>query len=221
MSIMYDEEDELECIPGTGLPHARTWRCADPTNSQHNCQHHYTFNSGQNHVQFIMDTVREQNIRSAIDAVANGATVRDAAKLHGIPKSTLSDRLHGSTSKSASKLEARKLSPAQEISVADWCLDQEAAGRAPTKAEITRRAQEVLAQANDHTPLGHRWADRFLRRHQRVKPRTTLRLEKSQNRNPTKTSKRCVCQNRGDGQSRDGQPATPMAKEEEPQHPSS
>jgi len=126
-----------------------------------------------------MDTAREQNIRSAIDAVANGATVREAAKLHGIPKSTLSDRLHGSTSKSDSKLEARRLSPAQENSVADWCLDREAAGRAPTKAEIIRRAQEVLAQVNDFTPIGHRWADRFLTRHQQVKARITRMTRKN------------------------------------------
>lgn len=61
-----------------------------------------------------MDTVREQNIQSTINAVENGSSLRQAARLYGILRATLSDCLYGRTSVPAGKVEARKLSPVQE-----------------------------------------------------------------------------------------------------------
>lgn len=101
--------------------------------------------------------MREQNIQLEINDVNNGKSQREAAKLWEISPSTLSDRIHGSTTKAASKkITTRKLSPAQETFLVEWCLDQETAGRAPSKVEITRMGQEILAQGGDFTPIGYR-----------------------------------------------------------------
>lgn len=133
-----------------------------------------------------MATIREQNITSAIEAFENGKTQAEAAELYTIHPSTLSRRLRGTTSKKASKIGAMKLSPIQESFLVDWCLNQEAAGRALSKAEITRMAQEILAQSGTFTPIGYHWADRFLRRHQRVKTKQSVLLERERVKGSTK-----------------------------------
>jgi hypothetical protein len=53
-----------------------------------------------------MASIREQNIQSAIDDFRDGKTLRKAAEDWEIPKSTLSERLYGSTSRKASKINA-------------------------------------------------------------------------------------------------------------------
>src|SRR4051812_33348824 len=79
-------------------------------------------------------------------------TQRQAAEDFAVLSSMLSERLLDSTSKKASKIEAMRLSPVQETFLVDWALNQEAAGCAPSKAEPTRIAQEILAQHSVFTP---------------------------------------------------------------------
>jgi len=61
-----------------------------------------------------MNTVREQNITSAIDEVKRGVTRREAAQNLHIPQATLCDRIHSATNKKTSKLANRRLSPEEE-----------------------------------------------------------------------------------------------------------
>ena len=58
-----------------------------------------------------MASVYEQNIASAIEAVANGETQAAAAALYDVHPSTLSRRLRGTTSTKASKIDSIRLSP--------------------------------------------------------------------------------------------------------------
>ena len=103
-----------------------------------------------------MSTVREQNIQSAINDVRRGITQREAAGNWDIPQATLYGRLHGTTSKAESKLSSRRLSPDEESFLVDYYLHKEASGRPPSKAQITRIAQIVLAEGGDFVLLGYR-----------------------------------------------------------------
>jgi hypothetical protein len=126
-----------------------------------------------------MATVREQLIQSAIEKVQQGATQAKAAALYGIPPSTLSVRLRGATTIKHSKIHKQRLSPSQEIFLTDWCLNEESAGRAPSRRQVTAFAQEILAEGGDLERLGARWIDRYLRRHPRVKTKNSTLLETS------------------------------------------
>ena len=46
----------------------------------------------------------------------------------------------------------------------------------------------MLRQGGDFTPLGHRWVDRFLKRHKRIKTKKSVLLERSRTRGSTKAT---------------------------------
>ena len=135
-----------------------------------------------------MTTTRDQDIASVIDAVRNGSSQAEAARQFDVPPSTLSERLHGATSKGESKPSACRLSPMQEKLLFDWILNEEGAGGAPSKAEMTRIAQEILAQDGVFKLLGHRWVDRFIARHDPVKTKQRYLLEVARKRGSTKAA---------------------------------
>jgi len=103
-----------------------------------------------------MNTVREQNIASAIDEVKRGVTQWEAAQNWGIPQATLCNRIHGATNKKTSKLANWRLSPEEESFLINWCLNEEASAWPPSKAQITRMAAMVLAEGGDFTPINYR-----------------------------------------------------------------
>jgi len=103
-----------------------------------------------------MNTVREQNIASAIDEVKRGVTQREAAQNWGIPQATLCDRIHGATNKKTSKLANRRLSLKEESFLVNWCLNEEASTRPPSKAQITKIAVIILTKGGDFTFISYR-----------------------------------------------------------------
>jgi Tc5 transposase DNA-binding domain/helix-turn-helix, Psq domain len=134
-----------------------------------------------------MAAVREQLIESALDDIRQGRTSQSAAaKKYGIPRTTLSDRVHGATSKKDSKTQCQRLSPDQEAFLADWCLHEEATGRAPSRRQIASFAQLILAEGGDHEPLGARWIDRFLRRHEAIHTKGSTLLDSARTRGSTR-----------------------------------
>jgi 4-hydroxybenzoate polyprenyltransferase len=124
-----------------------------------------------------MGDVREQNIQSAIDEVDRGMSQAKAAALHGIPPSTLSVRLRGAKPVKHSKIHAQRLSPSQEDFLADWCLNEEKSGRAPSRRQVVAFAQEILREGGDLEHLGPRWIDRFLKRNPRVHTKNSTLLD--------------------------------------------
>ncbi|KAM7210316.1 hypothetical protein V8F06_014303 [Rhypophila decipiens] len=103
-----------------------------------------------------MTTVRERNIAFAIDEANFGTTQREAAAIWDLPQSTLHGRLHGATSKTKALLHTRRLSPLQETFLVNYCLHEEASGRAPSKARVRRWAQLILAEGGVFETIGHR-----------------------------------------------------------------
>jgi hypothetical protein len=103
-------------------------------------------------------------LSQAIEAVANGASVRAASREWGIPRTTLQDRLLGTQSHSESALPQQRLSKTQENSLAQWILIQVDLGLPPTHAQVREFAGRILAANGDPQPLGKNWLAAFLRR---------------------------------------------------------
>lgn len=102
------------------------------------------------------------------------------------PTSTLCKRIHGAENRAKSKQTERNLSDAQESFLADWCLNEEAAGRAPSRRQVQRFAQAILNEAGTKKTVGERYVDRFLRRNPAVKMKNSALLESSRVRGSTR-----------------------------------
>jgi hypothetical protein len=71
-------------------------------------------------------------IKAILDVTDNDLSHNQAAQKHGMPQTTLSDRLRGLPSKSEVTQPAQLLYKSQEVRLVIWILRQEALGYAPS-----------------------------------------------------------------------------------------
>jgi hypothetical protein len=133
-----------------------------------------------------MPSYDEQELRSAVDAVNSGRRLRAVARETHIPYTTLHDRVEGATSNQEVNLPRQRLSPEEESFLAAWARNEEAAGRAPTKAQLMRMASSIIAQGGCSRPVGKSWVDRFLARHDSVKTKNSTSLDQERRKGSTK-----------------------------------
>jgi 4-hydroxybenzoate polyprenyltransferase len=118
-----------------------------------------------------MGRYAENDMQQAMQAVANGQSIKSAAAQWGIPRTTLLDRLHGAESRKDAFACHQRLSPVQENQLTQWVLTQESLGLPPTHAQIREFAQRILATKGDHRPVGKHWMQAFLRRNPSIRTR--------------------------------------------------
>ena len=77
---------------------------------------------------------REQIFELAIADVNSGkiSSIRAAANKHGLPRSTLQDRIKGKVPVRVAHKHRQRLSPEQEGFLVDWILDQDSQGLSPS-----------------------------------------------------------------------------------------
>ncbi|KFA55199.1 hypothetical protein S40293_10317 [Stachybotrys chartarum IBT 40293] len=119
---------------------------------------------------------REVDIQNALDEISVRVPVRETAHTHAIAESTLRGRLQGRLEASMAKVPAQRLSQIQEKSLINWIITEEAAGRAPGRAQVAAMAEGVLRESDDFEPVGHNWVTRFLGRHPEIKMRISRSL---------------------------------------------
>ncbi|ROW07328.1 hypothetical protein VMCG_03859 [Cytospora schulzeri] len=111
-----------------------------------------------------MKKYAETDVNNAVEAIKNGASIRQTSVKFGVPRTTLYNRLHGTQPHRTSSEELQRLTHAQEASLTQWMLTQAALGVRPTHAQLKGFAERVLARQGDTRPLGRRWIERFLGR---------------------------------------------------------
>jgi hypothetical protein len=111
-----------------------------------------------------MPQYTESDILYTLQCIANGQSLRSAAKDSGIPRSILQDRIKGSETHSIAAESQQRLSKAQEDHLTSWVLAQEALGIPLTHGQIRQFANRILEIKGDHQELGKRWMAGFLRR---------------------------------------------------------
>ncbi|TVY12485.1 hypothetical protein LARI1_G009560 [Lachnellula arida] len=99
----------------------------------------------------------ELDIIDALNAVANGQSMRKACLDWGIPPGTLRNRINGHEPR--------------------WILTQEALGLSPTHTQIKDFAQRLLVIRGDTITLGKRWIYGFLKRNPILKTKKQLRID--------------------------------------------
>jgi len=116
-----------------------------------------------------MKRYTESDLQNALAEYAETGLLRSSAENHGIPPTTLFNRVRGSEPASKAQIINQRLSPAMEERLTEWILFQGSLGYPPTHAQIRRLARRMLG---DDETLGKRWTSRFLARNPSI---TTIR----------------------------------------------
>ena len=110
---------------------------------------------------------------AALEAVKQGETILRAARTHGVPRTTLQDRVHGKVTHGAKPGPKPYLAPAEEKELSLFIVDVAKAGYGKTRQQIKAIAENV---ANEKGTIRSKkvtdgWFKRFMDRH----PKLSLR----------------------------------------------
>jgi len=114
----------------------------------------------------------EASINLALQALQKDPelSVRRAAKIYNVLRTTLSDRRHGTQSRSDLVANSRKLSDLEEQKLVKYILDLDSRGFSPRISSVKEMAN-LLRIDRDASPVGKRWAGNFIKRHPELKTR--------------------------------------------------
>ena len=111
---------------------------------------------------YLMTLYTEDDVQNALTDLKNGYSIRTATARHGVPRTTLQDRLKGAQTARQSHADQQRLSVIQEDQLEQWILRQEALGYAPTHSQVRSIATGILRRNGDHQPLGKKWCVHFI-----------------------------------------------------------
>ena len=126
---------------------------------------------------FEVELGREERITLAHEAwLAAGGTgnkllsITKAADRHGIPKSTLVDRISkGKQARLEAHEDQQRLSPGEEAALLAWILRLQAWGWPPRVEQVRSMANDLLLAKGDEVPIGLNWPKKFMKRHPEIK----------------------------------------------------
>ncbi|CCF42331.1 transposase, partial [Colletotrichum higginsianum] len=116
-----------------------------------------------------MSAYTEYEVNQALEAVANGQSLRKASIEWGVPRSTLRSRIKGCQPRQLAFADHQRLSIGQEAKLAEWIRIQHALGVAPTHLQVKLFAERILHAMGDTEPIGKGWITAFLNRNPSVK----------------------------------------------------
>jgi hypothetical protein len=124
---------------------------------------------------------RESRLQLAIRAVRTEEckSIREAAKLFDISRSTLQDRLNGRQDNQTAKQPFQRFSVEEEASIKRCILQMSSWGWPMTIEAINALAGSLLQKKGDREPLGHNWYKHFLSRHPTLKTHRSRTLDQS------------------------------------------
>jgi hypothetical protein len=129
---------------------------------------------------------QESLVTAALEEIEQGAPIQPTAAKYGVARSTLQGRLHGRMPRSEARQRDQRLSPEQETFLAQWCLHEEASGRAPRRKKVRAMGQAILDEGGSCAQLGVRWIDRFLKRNPQINMKNSDLLERARARGSTR-----------------------------------
>ncbi|ODM17099.1 hypothetical protein SI65_07498 [Aspergillus cristatus] len=103
--------------------------------------------------------------------------IREAARLYNIPRTTLRDRLKGSSYRAEQRANGHKLTQNEEESLVQWIFSMDQRGAAPRPAHVQDMANILLSKHGDTNikTVGVNWATNFIKRHDELKTRFSRR----------------------------------------------
>ena len=116
------------------------------------------------------DIPYETRLNLALQAIqsSQGSSIRAAAALYNIPRTTLQDQLHGTVMQRDAQINNRKLTPTEEQALLDRIISLDEHGLSPTLPLVRRMANLLLSQRGQSSSVGTNWITRFVKRHDKL-----------------------------------------------------
>jgi hypothetical protein len=123
---------------------------------------------------------QEGRILFALSALKNGEihSIREAARVFRVPRSTLGDRYRGIQMKAEKHANGLKLSINEEESLVKWILDLAKRGLPPRPSLVRQMANHLLSQRGNqcgNQQVGEKWVYRLVKRREELKSRFSRR----------------------------------------------
>lgn len=117
------------------------------------------------------------DVKSALDAIGKGVTLREASDHFGVPKTTLHAKLHNHSPLECTKGPSTILSKEEENDILSWIFYSAEKGFPVNKVQLLDCIQKYLNDNNKvtvfkHNRPGKHWYSSFMRRH----PQLSLRM---------------------------------------------
>jgi hypothetical protein len=116
-----------------------------------------------------MPKYSDKDLKEAIEDAKSGTSLRRAANQHGVPYSTLRNRIHGKPTRNEAHEWRQLLPKSQEDLLCDWLIMQDKLGMALTHGQIWKLAISMLGENGRNQQIGKYWVTGFLRRNKRIK----------------------------------------------------
>lgn len=100
-----------------------------------------------------MSNYTVDDIQMALDDIANGATVAEAARTHGIPRTTLSSKHNKVYAINTKKGPESVLSHDEEMQLETWILHIGDMGFPPNKIQLLDSVQNIVKTLGKVTPF--------------------------------------------------------------------
>ena len=109
----------------------------------------------------------DESMVAALEAVKQGEPILRAARTHGVPRSTLQDRVNGKVTHGAQPGPRPYLAPAEEKELAMFIVDVAKAGYGKTRKQIKAIAENVAVEKGTirSKKVSNGWFNQFMDRH--------------------------------------------------------
>ncbi|KAJ3453624.1 hypothetical protein MRS44_017871 [Fusarium solani] len=125
----------------------------------------------------LSKVARENDIAEVLIRNENGEPLRPLARQYHLHEGMLRGREKGSRDARTAQIRTQKLSPLQEKVLANYLLEEEAAGRGLSRRDIREIAQEIYDPESEDITIGKTWPDRFLERNPDIKLKPSTPIE--------------------------------------------
>ncbi|BDD59847.1 hypothetical protein MAP00_009283 [Monascus purpureus] len=118
----------------------------------------------------------EGKIELAISDLKNGKirSIREAARIYTIPRTTLQDRLKGRQYRQLIRANNHKLAQFEEESLVKWVLDLDRRGLPPRHSLVREMANYLLSQSGDQR-VGEKWVYNLVKRRPEISSKFSRR----------------------------------------------
>ena len=126
----------------------------------------------------------QEAVNAAVEAVRRGVPMRTAAAMHGVPKSTLSDKVNARTPLEMVVGPRPVLPEEVEQRVYEWIVRMSAVGYGQTKQDVLNKVAELVTKLEIKTKWengrpSEKWYRLFMKRHSDLTLRNTMALSRS------------------------------------------
>ena len=136
----------------------------------------FTFSDSTSYGQGTYRTWDKTSTKYAVEAVEKGESVRKAAELYNVPRSTLHDRVSGKTAKDARYGPQLYLTLEEEEELTRVLLQAAKIGYPHTRKQIIALVQQVVHNKGMMTTVTNDCWERFLKRHAQLTLRVAVPL---------------------------------------------